>query len=93
MRKSEAEKVADMVRMQNIVLFGVLSGKWQPIETAPMETPVLISVIGGDDKRYTRIGILHDKRGWEWKGKIQIHSVVTHWMPLPKDPDMGGQNV
>lgn len=66
---------------------------WQPIETVPKKTPVLIydgniicvaefgPIFGPDDDRlrWQAIGAT----GWEWENDFEF---PTHWMPLPKAP-------
>jgi hypothetical protein len=54
---------------------------WQPIETAPADTDVLLA--RWDEAPWERwlfkVGVAHDTRGG-W------HTTCTHWMPLPEPP-------
>jgi hypothetical protein len=60
---------------------------WQPIETAPMDEPILIP----PTKRLGMCVAMHHSRdGWvtetpsEW---VPIYP-PTHWMPLPEPPEV-----
>ncbi len=71
---AEIEKLAD-------------ARKWQPIETAPKNTPVLIWILGEIRHAYLKSG-----GGWNhWltvSGKYGMPKDYppTHWMPLPAPP-------
>jgi hypothetical protein len=60
--------------------------EWQPIETAPKETPVLIWV--GDQALISQQ--LYEQANWEdtyqsfWFWDTDREP--THWMPLPEPP-------
>lgn len=59
--------------------------EWQPIETAPRDSPVVVALIHDgrvwrvSDARFNRIGwyTVHGGRSCYW---------ATHWMPLPDPP-------
>ncbi len=62
--------------------------EWQPIETAPTQTDVLICSVGWASGAEAR---LHDEEGWyaagnhptdSWGGQLY----PSHWMPLPPAP-------
>ena len=74
---------------------------WQPIETAPEETNVIVAVTGGPHGATVCEAYFHrdDEYGAEWwlastgpanyyHGPISdiMHGSVTHWMPLPAAP-------
>lgn len=71
---------------------------WQPIETAPEDTNVLVATTGGwvDTAFWTDED--GEGRKWWWLvsankfAEYPIHSnlVPTHWMPLPKHPGEPG---
>jgi hypothetical protein len=64
---------------------------WQPIETAPTKTPILIT----DGKIVTVTQLItlsghmtmngHGFSGWEYEYDFR-YGEVTHWMPLPAAP-------
>jgi hypothetical protein len=66
-----------------------LAGVWQPIETAPRNTPIMMWVGG----RYGRVafGQVYDFSGKEkiqpdgWLGDFSDE--VHHWMPVPTAPE------
>lgn len=66
--------------------------EWQPIETAPTDTPILVYQPGvvlsaGEMSRYSKTSPLHfypsfvDGRDWECD-----LDTPSHWMPLPPPP-------
>ena len=62
--------------------------EWQPIETAPKETPVLIS-----DGSNVQISCqIYEPLDWEsgtggfWLWDTIDDHLPTHWMPLPEIP-------
>ncbi len=68
--------------------------KWQPIETAPDKTPILVTdgntviatfldVCGNDPKHMYAQGF----SGREWDYDFTINQ-ATHWMPLPEPPEV-----
>ena len=69
--------------------------KWQPIETAPTKTPILITdgnivtvtILDkcGDDPKWM---FGHGFRGYEWEYNFDSKQ-ATHWQPLPEPPDEG----
>lgn len=67
---------------------------WQPIETAPEDTDVIVAVnirgrqVVGEAKQTP-------EHGWYWAGQdhsdyFAVQIVPTHWMPLP-DPPKGAE--
>lgn len=59
---------------------------WLPIETAPMDTPVLV----GPSKRMGICVATKTKRdGWQIETTSDWWSIYTptHWMPLPAPPE------
>jgi hypothetical protein len=68
---------------------------WQPIETCPEDTNVLVATVGGwvDTAFWTDED--GEGRKWWWliaPTKYEPHPihpalVPTHWMPLPKHPE------
>lgn len=60
--------------------------EWQPIETAPKDTHILV----GPTKRMgICVAIFTDLDGWETETPSQYWSIYTptHWMPLPAPPE------
>lgn len=69
--------------------------KWQPIATAPRDTPILVTdgevvvvvEIGehwrGSERTWP-VGGFGDE--WEWEFELED---LTHWMTLPKPPEKG----
>ena len=57
--------------------------QWQPIETAPENTPVDLFVKGNDGRRPDMI-----KKDGKWYGRCKLFptDVITHWMPRPEPP-------
>ena len=55
---------------------------WQPIETAPSDTPVLLYTPHLHDSNQERVEarVYHASSGGSW------HAWATHWMPLPPPP-------
>ena len=73
--------------------------KWQPIATAPLDTPILVTdgnvvVVG----MFERLGKGVDSLwfapvgfgGYEWEWNFEDDQ-LTHWMPLPPLPDKQGE--
>jgi hypothetical protein len=63
----------------------VAQGSWMPIETAPKSGHEVLVVTQG----LVRVGFWDDARGgrWsKWPGREAISP--THWMPLPKGPEV-----
>ncbi len=64
--------------------------EWQPIETAPKNTDVLVYVLDGYEKM--GVAMFHtyaykDGGWWQWEHEYQVREIVpTHWMPLPDPP-------
>ena len=56
-----------------------MMNKWQPIETAPSNTPILVYADGG---YFVAVYILDPYP--HWKGRWFLEP--THWMPLPEPP-------
>ena len=65
---------------------------WQPIETAPHETPVLLYSPPDHFGRSTiEVGLASAGRTWPAPGGGTFsnrtwHGYATHWMPLPPPP-------
>jgi hypothetical protein len=66
--------------------------KWQPIETAPKDTPVLVWAYCYKASRFaTFVAEQETNYGWdvcgatgyEWESSF---NTPTHWMPLPPPP-------
>ena len=71
--------------------------KWQPIATAPRDTPILVTdgeiIVVGERGEYWRgvdrtwpVGFYGDD--WEWYFEWED---LTHWMPLPPLPGEQGK--
>ncbi len=61
---------------------------WQPIETAPRDTPILLSIFASGDperERLVVVGGSSDGVTWIDHYDYEIHP-PTHWMPLPAPP-------
>lgn len=59
--------------------------KWEPIETAPKDVPVLVS----PTKRMGMcVATLTDRDGWQVETVYEWHSIYrpAYWMPLPEPP-------
>lgn len=59
--------------------------EWQPIETAPKDTMILV----GPTKRMDIcVAMNHSRDGWVTESPSDWHSIYTptHWMPLPPPP-------
>jgi hypothetical protein len=56
---------------------------WQPIETAPSDTPVLLYTPNLHESNSERIEsrVYHDSRAGS------RHAWATHWLPLPPPPN------
>ena len=76
-----------------------LLGAWQPIETAPRETELLVGRWVNGDWRICQSGLYFDdgneREGepayWYWycdwdSGGVTDDEGPTHWMPLPPPP-------
>ncbi len=61
---------------------------WQPIETAPHETDVLLYCPDRGIANRERIELGTASRGWTRNGvsNASAHPWATHWMPLPEFP-------
>lgn len=93
---ADAEDRGDAKRALNdarIALLAALAEQWQPIETCPEDTNVLVATTGGwvDTAFWTDDG---DGPKWWWLVSANEHAkhplhpnlIPTHWMPLPKHP-------
>lgn len=66
--------------------------EWQPIETAPRSTPILLYMVA----RYNaaiitgQISNYAPNEGRVWDGYDYRNNIATHWMPLPAPPQMVG---
>ena len=66
--------------------------EWQPIDTIPLRTPVLITdgeyIVVAERHYYSREDAFYsygfDGHDWDW---VFNEDNVTHWMPLPELPD------
>jgi hypothetical protein len=87
--REEAEEVADIIVTAYLEAAG---DGWQPIESAPKDTPVLFSIDGGVIQGCVRgdeDGVRYDVAwlfGWP---PSRSYPDPTHWMPLPA-PSKGG---
>lgn len=63
-------------------------GEWQPIETAPHETDVLLFCPDKGIANPERIELGVASHGWTRNGvsNRSAHAWATHWMPLPPAP-------
>lgn len=59
---------------------GVSQAQWQPIETAPKNTEVLMCWREHDCWTYEVKEAINTRGGW-------MHGLATHWMPLPSAPE------
>lgn len=93
MRPSEAEAIAYLLA----------ATEWQPIETAPVETELLVGRFFNDEFRICQSGKYFDEgmnnsngyepAHWYWccdwdAGGVTDDEGPTHWMPLPENPTM-----
>jgi len=70
-----------------------MSMEWQPIETAPVATSILLWWRPKDGNKYAEACVIgqisaHEDGKW-WngqRGEYQDIWHVTHWMPLPSSP-------
>lgn len=64
---------------------------WQPIETAPKETLVLVFHRVNYDPQYpTRTDIIFKDEDGVWQGwtdRYDNEPPYTHWAPMPPDPE------
>ena len=68
-------------------------GTWLPIDTAPANEPVLLYTPAGYYADGDRTEVDFASHGWA-RGDINNfshHSYATHWMPLPKPPQIEGE--
>lgn len=58
---------------------------WQPIETAPMDTMILV---GPTKKMDICVAMNSSRDGWVTESCSDWHNIYTptHWMPLPESP-------
>lgn len=67
--------------------------KWQPIETAPKMTAILLWAhrycVGHFNTRNDKWWIYTDGTGTMEEIIINSHNKPTHWMPLPEPPQQG----
>lgn len=70
-------------------LESLVSGGWQPIETAP-ETGVTILLFQPWKTGFNQIMMGHYANGWVWQAACSdcgLHDInPTHWQPLPLPP-------
>lgn len=73
--------------------------EWQPIDTAPKETELLVGKWVGEEWRICQSGYYYDSGNefegerpyWYWhcdwdNGGVTDDEGPTHWMPLPEPP-------
>ena len=65
--------------------------KWQPIETAPIGSPILLSILCRTGHWTVMVGIRHTEDGLWYLDypvfdEIGTNDEPTHWMPLPAPP-------
>jgi hypothetical protein len=58
---------------------------WQPIETAPDDTPVWVNLVECDGDTEQCIAVQFNDE-WTDQFRHEIELPVTHWMPLPEPP-------
>lgn len=76
-----------------------MEGEWQPIETAPKETEILVGRYVDKEWRICQSGhyyepgnyLENEPPGWFWScdwdnGSVTDDEGPTHWMPLPEPP-------
>jgi hypothetical protein len=71
--------------------------EWQPIETAPFETPILIFAYEWKDGPTIICAAIKRKETKDWHSWVAIGATgyewendfekPTHWMPLPSPPE------
>ncbi len=73
---------------------------WQPIETAPKKTEILVGRFRNKKWIFCQSGFYYDAGDWEgsekpywyWHCDHDKNGVTdedpTHWMPLPEPPDV-----
>ena len=67
---------------------------WQPIETAPKDTKLLLWWVPVDGNKYAESAVIgtvsyHEPGTW-WdgqRGEYQTLSHIRYWMPLPPPPE------
>lgn len=63
---------------------------WQPIETAPFDTPVLVWDPEDSKTSYPDVYIAFkygtDPTWWRMNGEDGYECDPTHWLPLPEPP-------
>lgn len=67
----------------NIPLTVTKPSRWQPIETAPKDEPVLVV----EDQWITVAWWFENKHMSGWDQGDTIVDNPTHWMPLPEPPE------
>lgn len=67
----------------------MLRETWQPIETAPVNTEVLLFCPDRGLSNPQRIELGMASHGWRNAvcNNMSFHSWATHWMPLPSPPE------
>jgi len=65
----------------------MLSDKWQPIESAPENTSMLVT-----EGEFIDLGILNNDTWFYDSGEVANQMIwhstkLTHWMPLPELPE------
>jgi len=63
--------------------------RWQPIETAPKDEPVLTKIDDGSGVRNVQPLRYHDRLWWFVDDSMYVYYRPTHWMPLPPPPEGG----
>ena len=71
--------------------------EWQPIETAPLNTPILVWLESENIQKISQQIVLlqHEHLGEKWwettdrLDQLSLDLTPTHWMPLPPPPQEG----
>ena len=85
------DELEQLLKEKDKVAAALALFQWQPIETAPMKTPILVT--NGKEVTVTLLSQLRDKvcmcgagfDGVEWEYDMQ-YDEITHWLALPPLP-------
>jgi len=98
---SYTEEVLDLMIISRVAIIRAIDAekklKWQPIETAPKDTELLVGKIVDGEWRICQSGFYTDREHrdedyyWHWycdfdPGGITDDEGPSHWMPLPEPP-------